>query len=78
MDETLAETAERAISQLSGLRFSKGHGTGNDFVLIADPDGMHVISPDRSRRCATGTAASAATGSSGPSRRGSSTRAAGS
>jgi diaminopimelate epimerase len=23
----------------TGLRFTKGHGTGNDFVLFADPDG---------------------------------------
>lgn len=29
---------------LSGLPFSKGHGTGNDFVLIADPDDRHEIS----------------------------------
>src|SRR6476661_5839348 len=47
MDETLAETAESATSQLSGLRFSKGHGTGNDFVLVADPEGMHTISPEQ-------------------------------
>jgi diaminopimelate epimerase len=30
---------------LSGLRFAKGHGTGNDFVLVADPDGEREISP---------------------------------
>lgn len=29
------------------LRFSKGHGTGNDFVLIADPEAQLVLSPDR-------------------------------
>ncbi|ANJ27430.1 diaminopimelate epimerase [Agromyces aureus] len=27
------------------LRFTKGHGTGNDFVLFADPDGDTVLSP---------------------------------
>jgi len=33
------------LASLSGLRFSKGHGTGNDFVLVADPDGDHDIAP---------------------------------
>ena len=47
MDATPAETLEPAISTLGGLRFSKGHGTGNDFVLIADPDGVHTIGPDQ-------------------------------
>jgi diaminopimelate epimerase len=32
-------------ASLSGLRFSKGHGTGNDFVLVADPDGDRDIAP---------------------------------
>lgn len=27
------------------LRFTKGHGTGNDFVLFADPDGGTELSP---------------------------------
>lgn len=27
------------------MRFAKGHGTGNDFVLLADPDGALVLSP---------------------------------
>lgn len=27
-----------AADSLTGLRYSKGHGTGNDFVLLADPD----------------------------------------
>ena len=39
MNETLAETAGPAAGTLSGLGFSKGHGTGNDFVLVADPEG---------------------------------------
>ena len=47
MDATPAETLEPAISTLGGLRFSKGHGTGNDFVLIADPDGIHTIGHDQ-------------------------------
>src|SRR5919112_206224 len=37
MNETLAETTRPAATTLSGLRFSKGHGTGNDFVLLAVP-----------------------------------------
>ncbi|MCC7128437.1 MAG: diaminopimelate epimerase [Microbacteriaceae bacterium] len=31
------------------LHFSKGHGTGNDFVLFADPDGVVELSPDQIR-----------------------------
>ncbi|MGI9823433.1 diaminopimelate epimerase [Agromyces sp. Marseille-Q5079] len=27
------------------LRFTKGHGTGNDFVLFADPDGATELTP---------------------------------
>src|ERR1044071_1177697 len=47
MNETLAEAARPAATTLSGLRFSKGHGTGNDFVLVADPEGVHAISPEQ-------------------------------
>src|SRR3954453_8576403 len=37
---------------MSGLRFTKGHGTGNDFVLIADPDGELDLAPsDAARLC---------------------------
>jgi diaminopimelate epimerase len=31
------------------LRFTKGHGTGNDFVLFVDPDGDIVLTPDQVR-----------------------------
>jgi len=27
------------------IRFTKGHGTGNDFVLYADPEGEHGLDP---------------------------------
>lgn len=47
MDATLTETAGPALETLAGLRFSKGHGTGNDFVLIADPEGVHTIAADQ-------------------------------
>lgn len=26
------------LGQLAGQRFAKGHATGNDFVLVADPE----------------------------------------
>lgn len=29
------------------MRFSKGHGTGNDFVLLADPEGVRGLSPEQ-------------------------------
>ncbi|UZX02578.1 diaminopimelate epimerase [Arthrobacter sp. CDRTa11] len=45
MDATLSEATQPAFSSLGGLRFSKGHGTGNDFVLIADPEGVQTIDP---------------------------------
>ncbi|TFD23735.1 diaminopimelate epimerase [Cryobacterium sp. TMS1-13-1] len=31
------------------LNFTKGHGTGNDFVLFADPDGEMVLTPAQIR-----------------------------
>ncbi|MHA7294632.1 diaminopimelate epimerase [Arthrobacter sp. HLT1-21] len=35
-----------APTTLTGVSFTKGHGTGNDFVLITDPDGALEIGPD--------------------------------
>ena len=29
------------------LSFTKGHGTGNDFVLFADPDGVSELTPEQ-------------------------------
>jgi diaminopimelate epimerase len=29
------------------LQFTKGHGTGNDFVLVSDPDGLLELSPEQ-------------------------------
>ena len=34
----------------AGLRFLKGHGTENDFVLLPDPDGTLRLTPDLVRR----------------------------
>ncbi|MCQ1958043.1 diaminopimelate epimerase [Arthrobacter sp. zg-Y826] len=33
-------------SSVAGLPFAKGHGTGNDFVLVADPDAAHDLAAD--------------------------------
>ena len=47
---------------IDGVRFAKGHGTGNDFVILPDPDGVLDADARRwSRRSATGGGASAAT-----------------
>ncbi|WP_138443793.1 diaminopimelate epimerase [Sinomonas susongensis] len=35
--------AARPLAELAGLPFAKGHGTGNDFVLIADPEGLRDV-----------------------------------
>src|ERR1700733_5505087 len=28
------------------IKFTKGHGTGNDFVILPDPDGALALTPD--------------------------------
>ena len=35
---------------MTELRFTKGHGTGNDFVLVADPDGELDLAPSEIAR----------------------------
>ncbi len=30
---------------MGGVRFTKGHGTGNDFVILPDPDGELTLTP---------------------------------
>jgi diaminopimelate epimerase len=40
------------MTDLGALRFTKGHGTENDFVLVADLDGTHDLSVDQVRRLA--------------------------
>ena len=32
---------------MATIPFTKGHGTGNDFVIVADPDGMMTLSADQ-------------------------------
>ena len=39
-----ALSASGLPSGLAGLSFAKGHGTGNDFILVADPDGAQDFS----------------------------------
>ena len=34
---------------MAELHFTKGHGTGNDFILFADPDGERTLEPDQVR-----------------------------
>ncbi|MFC7402846.1 diaminopimelate epimerase [Citricoccus sp. GCM10030269] len=49
MTAPIAQDPDRlrtAFDQLSGLTLTKGHGTGNDFVLVHDPDGSTELSPD--------------------------------
>jgi len=37
------------MTDTSELRFTKGHGTENDFVLVADLDGTHDVTPGQVR-----------------------------
>ncbi len=34
---------------MATLAFTKGHGTGNDFVLFSDPDGQSALTPEQIR-----------------------------
>ena len=34
-----------ALASLAGLEVLKGHGTGNDFVLVPDVDAAHDLAP---------------------------------
>ena len=40
---TAPQSASGLPSSLSGLPFAKGHGTGNDFILLADPSARHEL-----------------------------------
>jgi diaminopimelate epimerase len=31
---------------MGGVQFTKGHGTGNDFVILPDPDGQLALTPE--------------------------------
>lgn len=45
MNTTGPEQHIDRLRELSGLAFTKGHGTGNDFVLVADRDNTRDILP---------------------------------
>jgi diaminopimelate epimerase len=38
------------MTDIGGLHFTKGHGTENDFVLVADLDGAHDVTAEQVRR----------------------------
>ena len=40
MSGTRADAAAQALASLAGVEVLKGHGTGNDFVLVPDPDAV--------------------------------------
>jgi diaminopimelate epimerase len=40
----------RGVKAGDGVPFLKGHGTGNDFVVLPDPDGELELTPDLVRR----------------------------
>ncbi|WP_422936181.1 diaminopimelate epimerase [Sinomonas sp. P47F7] len=47
MTVPVTDLAASPLAQLAGLAFAKGHGTGNDFVLVADPEGLHEVSAEQ-------------------------------
>ncbi|GAB2759137.1 diaminopimelate epimerase [Sinomonas soli] len=47
-----ATSAPHVLASLKGVPFVKGHGTGNDFVLVADPDGaLHLGEAEAAALC---------------------------
>lgn len=45
-------TGALGTGALGAGAFAKGHGTGNDFVLVADPEGAAPLTPERVRALA--------------------------
>src|SRR5690349_9266857 len=41
-----ARSRMACVEWLKGVAFAKGHGTGNDFVIVPDPDGALVLADD--------------------------------
>lgn len=43
-------TARNVTASIVTMRFAKGHGTGNDFVIVPDPDDQVRLGPELVRR----------------------------
>ena len=39
-------SGQSLFSLVGPLEYAKGHGTGNDFVMVADPENLHEITPE--------------------------------
>lgn len=48
--ELLNHHADQVFGELSGLSFVKAHGTGNDFVVVIDPDAKLLLSDETVKR----------------------------
>lgn len=47
MSNKAPEQHTERLRELSGMAFTKGHGTGNDFILVADPANARDILPEQ-------------------------------
>lgn len=45
--QTSSSPTSSLLSLVGPLEYAKGHGTGNDFVLVADPHDIHEITPEQ-------------------------------
>lgn len=45
--EPIATPSQSLFSLVGSLNFAKGHGTGNDFVLISDPEDIHDLAREQ-------------------------------
>ncbi|OAX53063.1 hypothetical protein A5N15_12090 [Rothia kristinae] len=61
-ESTTAQTDASRWGELAGVTLSKGHGTGNDFLLLTDPEGSLELEGTWWPPCATGTGGSARMG----------------
>jgi diaminopimelate epimerase len=45
----VVDAVDAMIADLRGLEVLKGHGTGNDFVLLPDPEAAYAVTPEQVR-----------------------------